>query len=58
MLLEQTSVINIDSIFPLTPRTSSSSHNSSHLRFRVLRATDFKTFEKTHTALINIKYFE
>jgi hypothetical protein len=28
------------------------------LRFRVLRATDFKIFEKTHAALINIKNFE
>ena len=29
-----------------------------NLRFRVLRATDFKIFEKTHAALINIKNFE
>jgi hypothetical protein len=28
------------------------------LRFRVLRATDFKILEKTHTVLINIKNFE
>jgi hypothetical protein len=31
---------------------------SCNLRFRVLRATDFKIFEKTHAALINIKNFE
>jgi hypothetical protein len=29
-----------------------------NLRFRVLRATDFKILEKTHTVLINIKNFE
>jgi hypothetical protein len=31
---------------------------TTNLRFRVLRATDFKIFEKTHAALINIKNFE
>jgi hypothetical protein len=48
----------IAQVEPNLQTTSSKFLYTHNLRFRVLRATDFKIFEKTHAALINIKNFE